>query len=149
MPRTKVSRNGAKRNRKSSTDDKIQMQLRDLDSMRKLPVFEISYLVQSTTIGSYVPVEAYNCDIDVKCMQYQDDIAEMINMMRKKTPKNILNMTYADLKALEIKFFDDLTLAHDTNGTISSAASTLSIIMEKTMVTKKFSHDEGSYLKNI
>jgi hypothetical protein len=35
-------------------------------------------------------------------MQYTDDLNELIDMLRKKTPKAIMKMTYGELKALVI-----------------------------------------------
>jgi hypothetical protein len=56
MPRTKLNRNGAKRNRKSSSDEKLQQQLKDLDAMGKIQI-SIIIMRAVTSISFAFPVQ--------------------------------------------------------------------------------------------
>jgi hypothetical protein len=55
MPRTKLNRNGAKRNRKSTSDEKLQQQLKDLDAMGKIQIS--SHYGAFTSISFAFPVQ--------------------------------------------------------------------------------------------
>lgn len=82
------------------------------------------------------------------------EIETMMMGLRTKTPQNVLEMKWFELKQAEARTFADLSKTHNVtglNGTSASTLQSLSTIVEEMRKSKKVgrSHDEGESRKNV
>uniref|UniRef100_A0A336LFA5 CSON008238 protein n=1 Tax=Culicoides sonorensis TaxID=179676 RepID=A0A336LFA5_CULSO len=127
MPRTKINRKVLpKRNRRSSTEEKLEAKLREFDML----------------------VDGFTNDTECQFSEAISKIENLMHGLRAKTPLNVLQMKWKDVKEAEGKTLADINKTHNAtnmNGTSTSTLASLSTIAEEMRKSKKVghSHDEG------
>uniref|UniRef100_A0A336MY84 CSON008238 protein n=1 Tax=Culicoides sonorensis TaxID=179676 RepID=A0A336MY84_CULSO len=127
MPRTKINRKVLpKRNRRSSTEEKLEAKLREFDML----------------------VDGFTNDTECQFSEAISKIENLMHGLRAKTPLNVLQMKWKDVKEAEGKTLADINKTHNAtnmNGTSTSTLASLSTIAEEMRKSKKVghSHDEA------
>lgn len=152
MPRTKVNRKGlVKRNRLSATEEKLEAKLREFDELGNI-ILVLNFFYAYKTF--YLIVDVFMNDCECEFSTAMSKIETMMTGLRGKTPQNILQMKWSELKQLDARTFAEVNKTQNLtglNGTTASTLASLSTIVEEMRNNKKAgrSQDEGKSVLNI